>query len=75
MHVIVGQAWCYDRCIYTLTTDDLHMQFLFIIIISTVHVQFSVYKQQCSYVNEQVNGTYLRTLYRYVMKAGIYVAK
>ena len=44
MHGIVGQAWWYDRCMYALTTDDLHMQFDVIIIISTIHVQFSVYK-------------------------------
>ena len=23
MHSIVGRAWCYDRWMYTLTTDDL----------------------------------------------------
>ena len=23
MHGIVGRAWCYDRWMYTLTTDDL----------------------------------------------------
>ena len=44
MHDIVGQAWCYDRCVYALITDDLHMQFDITIIISTIHVQFSVYK-------------------------------
>ena len=38
MYGIVGRAWCYDRCMYTLTTDDLHMQFDVIIIISTIHV-------------------------------------
>ena len=44
MHGIVGRAWCYDRCMYALTTDDLRMQFDVIIIISIIHVQFSVYK-------------------------------
>ena len=35
------------RCMYRLTTADLHMQFDI-----TISIQFSVYKQQCSYVHE-----------------------
>ena len=45
MHGIVGRAWCYDRCIYALTTDDLHMQFD-IIIITYKHNTYTVLSLQ-----------------------------
>ena len=38
MYGIAGLACCYDRCMYTLITDDLHMQFDVIIIITTIHI-------------------------------------
>ena len=31
MHGILGQVWCYDRCMYALTDDDLHTDAIIII--------------------------------------------
>ena len=66
MHGIVGRAWCYDRCMYILTTDALHMEFD---VISTIYT----YSSQCTSNSAatQICQWYLRNLYRYVMKAGI----
>ena len=41
-------------CTQLATIDDLNLQFDVKIIISTIHVEFSVYKQQCSYMNRSM---------------------
>ena len=55
-----------DACIHLATTDDLHIQFDIVIIISTGNKTCTVqsqcmYKQQCSYLHDG-----LKNLYRYV---------
>ena len=50
-----------DACIHLATTDDLHMQFDIVIIISTGNKICTVHKQQCSYLHDG-----FKKLYQYV---------
>ena len=62
MHDIEGEPGALiDACIHLATTDDLHMQFDIVIIISTENKTCTV-QSQCSYLH---NG--LKNLYRYVL--------
>ena len=49
MHSMVGWGWY--ACSYALTTDGLRIQFDMIIHLYISTIQFSLYKQQCSYVH------------------------
>ena len=49
-----------DACIHLATTDDLHMQFDIVIIISTGNKTCTV-QSQCSYLHDG-----LKNLYRYI---------
>ena len=57
------------RYMYTLTTDDFHTQFDIMITISTIHIQFSVHKLQCSYMNRSMVCNLEICTGTYVMKA------
>ena len=64
MHGIEGQAWCFDRHVYTYvaTTDDLHMMQFDIVIIKhreqNMYSSVSVYKQQCMMVLKICTGVH-----------------
>ena len=46
-----GEPGALDACIHLPLMHDLHVQFDV-----TIIIQFSVYKQQCSYMNRSMHG-------------------
>ena len=67
MHGIMGQAWCYDRCMYTLTTV---MTFT-----CNNNYKHNAHKVLGVQATVQINGILDICTGIYVMKAGIDIAK